>query len=40
MEKKSAYTHTLSLWFLFFEVLYIYQNSLHPYYGIIKMHFT
>jgi hypothetical protein len=40
VKEKSAYTHTRSLWFLFFEVLYIYQNSLHPYYDIIKMHYT
>ncbi len=39
-EEKSANTHTLSLCFLFFEVLHVYQNSLHPYYDIIKMHFT
>jgi hypothetical protein len=37
-EEKSANTYTLSLWFLFFEVLHVYLNSLHPYFDIIKMH--
>jgi hypothetical protein len=39
VKERSAYTHTLSLVSVF-EVLYIYQNCLHPYYDIIMMNYT
>ncbi len=47
-EKSDNTVHTLSLWegggetrtLLNSEILYIYQNSFHPYYDITKMHYT